>query len=316
MKFWKAWALAIFCAFSSLTYGQDTLTEQQYLDRLQGYLDQLALLKTAPENAVRLRDSAPFSLTVQTTSGDFTVDTKFLHDGLNRFLTADAKVKPQILLQLSDRLQALEDEGHSYYQPSRADETTRSRLESILNSREFSRVSGPSALDRLKERIGEWIWRLLRKVNPKIPDVENAGQIFVWTVIGLAAAIAAVWLYRLSRQNLEGGKREIMPFLPSSRSWQEWLSQAREQAAIGNWRDAIHFGFWAAVSRLESDGIWPPDKARTPREYLSSIPSSNLSREPFAALTRKFEASWYGGRPTTSIDFEQFAQNLERLGCR
>jgi hypothetical protein len=67
---------------------------------------------------------------------------------------------------------------------------------------------------------------------------------------------------------------------------------------------------------LESEGVWPPDKTRTPREYLNAIPGSNLSKEAFAAMTRKFEASWYGSRPTTEADFAQFASQLERLGCR
>jgi hypothetical protein len=104
--------------------------------------------------------------------------------------------------------------------------------------------------------------------------------------------------------------------LRSSRSWQEWLSQSREQAAQGQWRDAIHFGFWAAVSRLEAEGVWPPDKARTPREYLSAIPSSSLSKEPFSAITRRFEASWYGNRTATEADFTEFTLHLEKLGCR
>jgi hypothetical protein len=41
-----------------------------------------------------------------------------------------------------------------------------------------------------------------------------------------------------------------------------------------------------------------------------------LSKETFAAMTGKFEASWYGSRPTTEVDFAQFAAHLERLGCR
>src|SRR5262249_33755142 len=104
--------------------------------------------------------------------------------------------------------------------------------------------------------------------------------------------------------------------LPSWRSWQDWLAEARRHSAQGKWREAIHCGFWAAVSRLESDGVWPPDKARTPREYLKAIPAASLSKEPFSLLTNKFEASWYGDRPTTEVDFAQFTANLERLGCR
>ncbi len=164
--------------------------------------------------------------------------------------------------------------------------------------------------------VAAWIGKLLRKIGPKIPDVEDLGQWFVWGMIALAAAIAGVWLYRVSRQNMGTGQREILPFLPSGRNWREWLADARARAAKGEWREAIHFGFWAAVSRLESEGVWPPDKTRTPREYLNAIPSFNLSKEPFAAMTRKFEASWYGSRPTTEADFAQFANYLERLGCR
>jgi hypothetical protein len=70
------------------------------------------------------------------------------------------------------------------------------------------------------------------------------------------------------------------------------------------------------VSRLESDGVWRPDKARTPREYLNAIPAVSENKPPFAALTRTFEAAWYGGRPASAGDFERFMTELERLGCR
>ncbi len=157
---------------------------------------------------------------------------------------------------------------------------------------------------------------MLRKINPKIPDLQDLGQWFVWGMIALAAAIAGVWLYRVSQENMGAGRREIIPFMPSSRNWREWLADARARAAQGEWRDAVHFGYWAAVSRLESEGVWKPDKTRTPREYLNAIPGSSLSKEPFAAMTGKFEASWYGSRPATEADFAQFAAHLERLGCR
>jgi hypothetical protein len=263
-----------------------------------------------------LRDSIPDSLTVHESRGDASVDTRFLREGLNRFLTAEPKAKPQILSALGDRVHALRMEVDSYEQPSSIDAAMRKRLDQILAAREFNRVRGPSALELWKQRLGAWVLKQLRKISPKVPDLRNAGHIFVWTMIGLVSIVSALWLYRLSRQNMGGGKREILPFLPSSRTWHEWLTQARQEAAKGQWRDAIHFGFWAAVSRLESEGVWAPDKARTPREYLQAIPASSFSREPFTALTRKFEASWYGARPTTEADFAQFTANLERLGCR
>jgi uncharacterized protein DUF4129 len=293
-----------------------TLTHAQYIENLQSYENQVSELASAPQKATTLRDSVPYALTVETSHGEVTVETAFLRDALNRFLTAKPEAKSAILSSLTSRLQAMRTEAESYEQPSRADDATRKHLEQILSAREFNRVRGPTALELFRQRIGAWLLRQLRRISPKVPDLQNAGQIFVWVMIALASAVAALWLYRLSRQNLADSKREILPFMPSSRSWQQWLSQAREQAARGQWRDAIHFGFWAAVSLLESEGVWPPDKARTPREYLSAIPGSSLSKQPFSAITRRFEASWYGNRPTTEADFKQFTLNLEELGCR
>jgi len=315
-----AWFVLMGLLTTSLAYASDrptpaTLTHAQYLEQLQSYENQVNQLASAPQGTPSFRDTIPDALNVQTSRGDVRVETAFLRDALNRFLTVEPKARPKILSDLGSRLQAMRAEADLYDQPSRADDATRKRLEQILATREFNHVRGPNALELFKQRVQAWILKQLRKISPKVPDLQNAGQIFVWVMIALASAVAAVWLYRISNQNLPG-KREILPFMPSSRTWHEWLSQARERAAQGQWRDAIHFGFWAAVSRLEAEGTWPPDKARTPREYLAAIPGSSLSREPFAALTGKFEASWYGNRPSTENDFAQFTANLERLGCR
>jgi hypothetical protein len=292
------------------------LNTAQYLEQLEGYENQVAELASAPQKAYTFRDSLPETLTVRTARGDVAVDMSFLRDALNRFLTAAAAAKPNILANADTRLKAMRAEAELYEQPGGADDATRKRLDQMLSAPEFDRVRGPTALDLLKQRIQAWIGKLLRKINPKIPDVQDLGQWFVWGMIALASAIAVVWLYRVSQQNMGTGTREILPFRPSTRNWREWLSDARARAAAGEWRDAVHFGFWAAVSRLESEGVWPPDKTRTPREYLKAIPGSSLAKEPFAAMTRRFEASWYGSCPTTEADFAQFAAHLERLGCR
>jgi len=313
LQYWSA-ALLLLSGIR-VASGQSAVTIAQYIERIQSYQNQVSDLTSHPGNALGLRDSLPDSLTVQTSGGDIACDLTFLRDALNRFLTAKKEAKPNILANASTRLKAMRAEAQLYEQPGRSDDATRKRLDEIMSAREFERLRGPNALELFKQRIQAWIFKQLRKLSPKLPDIEDAGQYFVWGMITLTAAIAGIWLYRVSRQNLGTGQREILPFLPSSRSWREWLAEARARAARSEWRDAIHFGFWAAVSRLESEGVWPPDKTRTPREYLKAIPSFHLANETFALLTRKFEASWYGGRPTTQADFAQFAANLEKLGC-
>jgi hypothetical protein len=297
-------------------FGLPVLTTAQYIQQLQAYENQVAELSSVPQKAPAFRDSLPETLTVQGARGDVAIDIGFLRDAMNRFLTAAVPLKPDILANVGTRLKAMRAEAELYERPGRADAATRKRLDEILAAREFDRVRGPTALELFKQRVVAWIRNLLRKINPRIPDWRDAGQWFVWGMIALAAAIAGIWLYRVSQQNMEAGGREVIPFMPSARNWREWLADARARAAQGEWRDAIHHGFWAAVSRLEAEGVWPPDKTRTPREYLNAIPGSSLSKETFAAMTRRFEASWYGSRPTTEADFVQFAAHLERLGCR
>jgi hypothetical protein len=296
--------------------GQTILTETQFTDQLERYENQINQLASKPEEAVGFRDSLSETFTIQTARGDVPVDLSFLRDALNQFLTATAAQKPNILANASARLKAMRAEAGLYEQAGRADDAIRKQLDQILNEREFDRVRGPSPLELLKQRIQSWIGRFLRKISPKSPDVQDLGQWLVWGMIALAASIGGVWLYRVSRQGLADRTREIVPFMPSARNWREWLADARASAARGDWRDAIHLGFWAAVSRLESEGVWAPDKTRTPREYLNAIPRSSSSLESFTAMTRVFEASWYGSRPTTAADFEQFAMHLESLGCR
>jgi hypothetical protein len=241
---------------------------------------------------------------------------EFLHKELEKYLKAAPAFKPTIISQLGDRIRAMRAEADSFEQARDEDPVTRERLNQILSAREFGRVRGPTELELLEERINAWLREKLDKLFPTAPDLDQLGQIFVWIMIGIVTSILAVWLYRQSRERLLDRPREIVPFVPSARSWRSWLTDARQKAAMGEWRDAIHLGFWAAVSRLESDGVWRPDKARTPREYLNAIPAVSQDKPSFAAVTKTFEAAWYGGRPASAGDFERFMTELEKLGCR
>jgi hypothetical protein len=91
----------------------------------------------------------------------------------------------------------------------------------------------------------------------------------------------------------------------SARDWQLWLADTRRAAAAGEWRKAIHFVYWAAISRLESKRLWPADRARTPREYLALVVAEDPRRAGLATLTGSFERTWYGGRTAGENDYLQ-----------
>ncbi len=229
----------------------------QYIEQLQNYENQIAEIASAPQKAVDLRDSIPETLTVHTARGDVPADLSFLRDALNRYLTATAQVKPTILANAGSRLKAMRAEAEVYEQPGHADGATRKRLDQILSAREFDRVRGPTALDLLKERIQAWIGRLLRKIDPKIPDIADLGQWFVWGMIALAAAIAGVWLYRVSQQGMSG-HREIIPFMPSSRSWREWLV-----SQFDSWFQFVEGTFCGTDPQVRGELVWNPSDHRS-----------------------------------------------------
>jgi hypothetical protein len=194
----------------------------------------------------------------------------------------------------------------------------RQTLDRILAQKEYHpAVAGPSLLDRAFEKIGNWIDNILGKL-------EQAGFRSKWVGVTaeilfvLALTIALIWfLIRLERQ----GRMNATQFLPgsggaapSARDWQLWLEDARRAATQSAWRDAIHLLYWASISRLESLGLWPADRARTPREYLALLTQENAHHADLKTLTRSFERTWYAGRPAAEADFRQAAEVAAKLG--
>jgi hypothetical protein len=313
----QALAIVAILSLASFAAGDEApISLADYRLRLDQYSGEIQKVTQHPEYAVDFYREIPTSIRVQTPSGSITVSLEFLHKELEKYLKAAPAFKPTIINQLTDRIKAMRTESDSFEQARAGDSAARDRLNRILSAREFGRVRGPTELELIKERIDAWLQEKLNKLFPTAPDLDQLGQIFVWIVIAIVTSILAVWLYRQSRERMLDRPREIMPFVPSARSWRSWLSEAREKAAQGEWRDAIHLGFWAAVSRLESDGVWRPDKARTPREYLNAIPAVSETKPSFAAVTRTFETAWYGGRPASATDFARFMTELEKLGCQ
>src|SRR4029079_15995723 len=109
------------------------------------------------------------------------------------------------------------------------------------------------------------------------------------------------WRVRLTPE----GDQLPAPGAASARDWQLWLEDARRAAERTEWREAIHFLYWASISRRESRRLWPADRARTPREYLALVAQEDPRRSGLWQLTGTFERFWYGGRTAAESDFKQ-----------
>ena len=311
--------IAVLLAAASAAGAQESprpLSLAEYSTELQRVESQVRELSAQPDHAEMLRQELPESWSVEAGERKVSVRTDFLRNALAEFQKSPPERKRRLLDELQSRLAALREQAETFAQSGRADGAMRGRLQQILSAREFRFVRPPSLWEIWRDRLLAWLDRWLTRAFTKLPDVPGLGRLAVWIVIALAACVLAIWLYRLSRQRPMDGRREVMPFAPSSKSWRAWLAEAEPAAAVGDWRNAVHLVYWGAVSFLESGGAWIPDRARTPREYLRVLAPGHPAKNVFASMTRRFENVWYGGRAAGPAEFQATRSELEKLGCR
>jgi Domain of unknown function (DUF4129) len=192
----------------------------------------------------------------------------------------------------------------------------RDAMKAVLAGRDFRGLELPSTRDAVMEKISGWLNHLLESATRLRARSAWVGWLLVWGFVLAVCIVLILFLLQLERRwrfRLVHEKRTPAPDTASARDWQLWLEDARRAAASGLWRQAIHFVYWAAISRLESRRLWPADRARTPREYLALLAAEDPRRLGLAALTGSFERVWYGGRVAGEVEYrraEELATSL------
>ncbi len=249
---------------------------------------------------------------VQTDGREFAIPTDEIFDQFEKLQKhPDNQVRDRLL----ERLAALKTDAQGFQQLPPDAASSRAALNEILSRREFHQVQGPTWMDRLKFKIQQWIFQFLSNLFGS-SSAPVAGKILVWSLVSIAVLVLAFSVYRTMKQNarLETIMPEMLPV--SAKKWSLWMAEAQSAAAKGLWRDAVHLAYWAGISFLEESGMWRPDQARTPREYLKLIPASSEHRPALSTLTRQLEVTWYGSQQAGPETFAETLTHLENLGCR
>jgi hypothetical protein len=190
--------------------------------------------------------------------------------------------------------------------PAPAHTQERDAMRQVLAGRDFRNLEDPTLRDKLLEKLRAWLSRILESISRVVPNSLWVGRIVFWGFI-FAVCVALVWgllqLERRWRIRLIPGIDGPAAGAASARDWQLWLQDARQAASAGLWREAIHYLYWASISRLESRRLWPADRARTPREYLALVAPEDPRKPGLATLTGSFERFWYGGRSAAQSDY-------------
>ena len=315
---------------------QDLRNHLQALDALVGRCRKQRTRAACDPSQVGADDKVPWPAGGATsgTGAERTIRYGWLRDLLERAGTKEApapetamglqlhgtKTAPvtmdELLGQAQQRLESDWQEAGAPATQAREYDAERKSLNTILARREYQGTSEVSAQERLEEWLENKIADILESLmgfGARAPWIGYVLEALL--VMGLGTAL--IWaLIRLERRLRVRLTPDVEPVsrAPSAREWQLWLKDARAMAAGGRWREAIHFLYWASISRLESMRLWPADSARTPREYLRLLKESDVRRAKLTALTRSFERTWYGGREAHSADFEAALEMAAELG--
>jgi hypothetical protein len=227
-----------------------------------------------------------------------------------------APTTSELLTAAGQRLQFDIEQAGGTPRPGAGHPQAREAMNKVLSGRDFRNLEEPTIRDTAMEKLGNAINRFFDKIAKFGARSPWIGLLIKWgffAAICVGLVVGLIQLERRWRLRLVPEQDGPAPDAPSARDWQLWLEDAHRAAAAGRWREAVHFLYWAAISRLESMRLWPADRARTPREYLALVGEDDPRKMGLAALTRSFERIWYGGRDAGEGDYRAAEQTATAL---
>lgn len=298
---------------------------------VSSFLHELARLKTELDGAGKsadtlraYRDALPGTWSVAAGGRHFDVPTDPLASRLAK-AEKQPELRRQQVARAQEYLDALAAETSSLSGgSSAAADSAQSKLDAILSRPEYTHARKESWFDRLLDRVDDILSEVFDRIFGKIGGQKSLGYALLW--IGLAGGVIliAYWVFRNWFRGARLAELALGDVAVPSLSWQEWIFAAREAAARGDYRLAVHCAYWAGIARLQDSGALTPDRAKTPREYLRALTKSKLvvpevladRNQALARLTSRLEQTWYGYQHATEADFRESLAQLEILGCR
>jgi hypothetical protein len=285
---------------------------------LRGYqaeLDRCANAIKHPADIVALRKSLPRAWVVRTGEASTEVSTDWLAAELRKAVVnpADAAAAlHEIDVRLAAMRKAAIDLEAASGQASPVD--AREHLEKILQGREFAGLQGPSQWEMLKARISRWVLEQIYRLLSRLHLSAATGNFMAWTIVAIAFLALCYWAVKSLARVSKATELAVDTSIDSSEA-RVWAKDALAAAERGDYREAVHCAYWAAIVHLEGLGVLKRDRARTPRESLRLLDFHPNEQELLGDFTGRFELIWYGYRPASAEDWSGARAQLEKMGC-
>ena len=248
----------------------------------------------------------------------YEVHWDWLREALDKSRIVDAGKRGDLLREPAARLRRMEAElGAAEGPQPGAAEFARARVEadSVLAQPEFQRKVATTWWDHVRDVFYGGLGRLLAGIARAGSAAPWLGPVVIWTLcLSAAAGLVFFVLRSLQRQRL---RISLAGAAGAKTAWDreatDWAKQAEEFAREGEWREAVHCLYWAAIVSLESRRAWRHNPTRTPREYLRLLKPGSAQQRSLRGLTRIFERGWYGLREVRAEEYAEARGLYEAL---
>jgi hypothetical protein len=191
----------------------------------------------------------------------------------------------------------------------------RASVPSILSREEFRQSAASRWREQLQRRLGEWLEDLWSRLGGGPGGGQRIATGLAWAGALAALVGLGVFLARSLSNRSRAATLNLGRGAGAAPRARELALRALAAARAGNSREAVRFAYNAALTKLEEQGAWRIDAARTPREYLPMLRASDSRHPVMLDLTQRFERIWYANRAAAPDEMASVTAHLEALEC-
>ncbi len=247
--------------------------------------------------------------------GGYAVHGGWLRGALDKSKVLDASKRGDVLRDCSAELSRMAAELDGAGGGTKDFGRARRETDAVLARPEFLRDDQPTWWDKLKARFFQWLMLVFAGVGRVGEAAPWIGPLLEWLFfLGAAVGLLFFVLRNLARQRLRVALGDAaIQTTAWDREATDWARQAEEFAKDGEWREAVHCLYWAAIVSLEARRAWRHNPTRTPREYLRLLKPGSAQQKGLRGLTRIFERVWYGLREARAEEYAEARALYEAL---